>query len=85
VDFLFESLFGSPLPHLAWSGGNGARRFDLEAPLFPISPSPAFVNTLRGIINSHSDELEAVISKGKRLFSYYGVDISNTERRQLES
>jgi len=30
-------------------------------------------------------ELEALLSKGKRLFSYNGVDISNSERRVFES
>jgi len=49
ADFLFESLFESPLTQLAWEGGNETtRKADLAAPLIPISPSQAFANVLKG-------------------------------------
>jgi len=48
ADFLFESLFDSPLPRLVWTGGNEARKVDSAAPLFPISPSRAFAAILKG-------------------------------------
>jgi len=118
ADFLFESLFDSPLPRLVWTGGNETRKVDCAAPLFPISPSRAFAAILKGTsTNIDSDrkggrffrllqlteqfvvvctsnsphlifvflELEALVAKGKRLFSYHGVDISDYERRQFES
>jgi len=91
ADFLFESLFDSPVPHLAWCGGiNDASKVDLRAPLSAILPSPAFADIFKGTTTTDNDactfqELEALVSKAKRLFSYYGLDMTNTERRQLES